>query len=216
MSPDHWNSRLHFPPNIGGDCVLAAVYFTNRTPTPLLSNKTPYETLYGQPPSHSHLRVLGFLCYASIFPWGDKFAPRACACVLLGYVPTQKGYRIQDLHTQKIFVLGMFTFMRQFSFFKCYYPFINFFFTYSSSCWSSTICTCMQSTSPQPSQDPPVIHAIRHYSRVTKPLIWTQDNVCSSLPLSPHSISNYINYTRLFPTYNAFLSSISPETEPKS
>lgn len=87
-----------FPSKYWGDCVLAAIYIINRTPTPLISNKTPYETLHCQPLSYSHLKALGCLCYASTLPRGDKLAPRAC--VLLGYAPTQKGYRVQDLNTK--------------------------------------------------------------------------------------------------------------------
>lgn len=96
--------QASFPIKYWGDCVLAPVYLVNRTPTPLLSNKTPYETLYGQPSSYSHLKVLDCLCYVSILPRVDKFAPRASACVFLGYAPTQKGYKIQNLCTHKIFV----------------------------------------------------------------------------------------------------------------
>lgn len=57
-----------------------------------LSWKSPFEVLYGKPPSYDNLRTIGCLCYAAnIKPHLDKVSPRAVKCVMLGYPPRQKG-----------------------------------------------------------------------------------------------------------------------------
>ena len=84
------------------ECVLTAVHLINRLPTALLSQQTPFERLYGQVPSYSHLKVFGCLAYATIVHVSHKFAPRAKR-VFLGYLVSQKAYKLYDLTTHKIF-----------------------------------------------------------------------------------------------------------------
>ncbi|WZZ71964.1 hypothetical protein YC2023_083334 [Brassica napus] len=47
--------QANLPIELWGECVLAAGYLINRTPSSLLQNKTPYEKLHGQPPDITHL-----------------------------------------------------------------------------------------------------------------------------------------------------------------
>jgi len=75
-----------------GECVLTAVYFINRSPTPLLSNKSPFEVLYNRPPSLAHLWVFGCECYATNVHPQQKFDHRASIYVFIGY-PWPKGYK---------------------------------------------------------------------------------------------------------------------------
>ncbi|KAL1198055.1 Retrovirus-related Pol polyprotein from transposon RE1 [Cardamine amara subsp. amara] len=70
------------PLEFWGECILTAAYLINRTPTPLLKGKTPFDILYGRAPPLQHLRVFGSLCYAHNKDHrGDKFASRSIKCV---------------------------------------------------------------------------------------------------------------------------------------
>lgn len=69
-----------------GECIFAACYLINRTSTPLLQNKTPYEMLFGKTPSYDFMRVFGCLCYVhNQNHRGDKFVSRSRRCVFVGY-----------------------------------------------------------------------------------------------------------------------------------
>lgn len=48
------------------NCIMIATYLINQIPTPLLSNHSPFETLFKTtPPSYNHLRVFSCLAFAS-------------------------------------------------------------------------------------------------------------------------------------------------------
>lgn len=97
--------HAHLPLQFWGDCLLIATYLINRTPTPVLNNKSPYEILFQKPPSYEHLRVFGSLFFATTLPHPtDKFASRAIKGVFLGYPYAKKGYKILNLETKKFFV----------------------------------------------------------------------------------------------------------------
>ncbi|KAL9444374.1 hypothetical protein AB3S75_017540 [Citrus x aurantiifolia] len=84
-------------------CVSTAVHIINRLPTPLLSRQTPFERLYGNLPSYSHIRVFGCLAYATAVHVPHKFAPRAKRCIFLGYPFGQKAYKLYDLDNHQMF-----------------------------------------------------------------------------------------------------------------
>lgn len=65
--------QSHLPLTFWGESVLTDVYLINCTPTPLLSHKTPFEILYKQSPTYDHLRVFGYLCFATDMHPEHKF-----------------------------------------------------------------------------------------------------------------------------------------------
>ncbi|KAL0373127.1 UNVERIFIED_CONTAM: Zinc finger BED domain-containing protein RICESLEEPER 3 [Sesamum calycinum] len=72
------NIKASLPKLFWGEYVLAAMYLINRLPTPTLDWKSPYEILHHKPPTYSHLRVFGCLCFTSnVQPSKQKFDPRA-------------------------------------------------------------------------------------------------------------------------------------------
>lgn len=85
-------------------CVLIVRYLINIMPSKLLHNKSPYEVLYGHSTLVQHLCVFGSLCYATVLHDTDKFTLRYVDAVMLGYSPTQKGYKLLNLVTKVIFM----------------------------------------------------------------------------------------------------------------
>ncbi|GKC11056.1 retrovirus-related pol polyprotein from transposon TNT 1-94 [Tanacetum coccineum] len=74
----HYHLSLKF----WGDCVTTTTFLINRLPSFVMRNKTPYEILFSQVPSYSHLRVFGsFAIVSNPFEIPDKFAPKGTACV---------------------------------------------------------------------------------------------------------------------------------------
>lgn len=62
-----------------------AGYLINRTPTPWLDGKMPYEVLFGKPPQYNLMRVFCCLCYAHRQTRDkDKFGERSRKAHLTG------------------------------------------------------------------------------------------------------------------------------------
>lgn len=96
--------HAHLPLSFWGYCVETVVYLMNRLPSSVLNNVSPYEILSKEPPTYSHLKVIGCLAFA-VNPsfTTDKLAARAVPCLFIGYPASRKGYQLLDLTTNKTF-----------------------------------------------------------------------------------------------------------------
>ena len=95
--------QVGFPISFWGECVLSATHIINKLHMENLLWKSPFEVLYGQPPTYEDLRAISCLYYAANVRETDKFEPRAQKSVLLGYSFGIKGYKLYDLASKKIF-----------------------------------------------------------------------------------------------------------------
>ena len=85
------------PERFWGEATLTVVYTINRLPFSVLHNVSPFEHLYGTPPSYSSLRVFGCACFVLLQPHKhSKLEPRSRLCCFLGYGIEHKGYRCWD------------------------------------------------------------------------------------------------------------------------
>ena len=93
------------PVKFWGEAVLTASHLINRTPSKVLNGRSPYELLYGESPSYSHLKVFGCLCYVHLkLRDKNKFSPRSARCIFVGYPFGQKGCKEYDLEKKEFFI----------------------------------------------------------------------------------------------------------------
>ena len=85
------------PNSFWPDAASTVAYVRNRCPTSSHSKATPFERWTGVKPSVSHLRPFGCLAHAQIPDrYRDKLTNKARRCVLVGYSPASKQYRLYD------------------------------------------------------------------------------------------------------------------------
>lgn len=227
------------PPQYWGECVQAATYITNRLPSHLLGNKTPYEVLHTALPDYTHMKCFGcFVVMASNEKTNhDKMNPRGLPCVFLGYPQTQRGYKLLDLRTNKLFV------SRNVKFYETIYPYKIFHNTTQTNTQTSYDPNCIilglsheeecdidsddnitstdteqpeaqtlvqhpSDTQPEPTQP------VRRSQRTHRSPTWLTDYHTSNLAY-PSKI-NTITHTPVSPTYTCFMTQALKHTEPKS
>ena len=98
----YFQSRV--PLEFWTEYVLTATFIINKTPSPLLQNKSPYQLPYITDVDYSIFKVFGCLAFTSILnTHRTKFQPRSRS-VLLGYPPGIKGYKLYDVQNKQIFI----------------------------------------------------------------------------------------------------------------
>ena len=95
--------QANLPLRFWGESLQTTCYLINYLPTPLLSNKTPYDDYTT---NHPLILIFRFLdaFVLSLISHLLKFDTRARSCLFLGYPLGQKGYRVYDLVYKKMFI----------------------------------------------------------------------------------------------------------------
>jgi transposase InsO family protein len=94
-------SDANLPPSWWIELVDTVVYLKLRAPASILQKKTPYEIIYGKPPSLLHLRRIGSRAWVLIpKEHRAKLGPRSSECRLLGYCEPNQ-YKLYEIHSRK-------------------------------------------------------------------------------------------------------------------
>ncbi|KAK2381296.1 myosin-16 [Trifolium repens] len=97
--------QAKLPKSLWNYAIQHATYLINRTPTPVLNNKSPFEILHNSLPNLEHLKVFGSLTFAStLTAHRTKLEPRSRKCIFLGYKQGVKGTILFDLANKEIFL----------------------------------------------------------------------------------------------------------------
>lgn len=88
------------PPSFWAEALATATHLLNIRSCQASGIVTRSQILLGTPPSYSHLRVFGCLCFPNQTSLTEhKLTARSTPCAFLGYPPNHQGYRCLDLRT---------------------------------------------------------------------------------------------------------------------
>ena len=111
------------PKYLWGEAILTATYLIDRMPSRILNFQTPlnfFKTLnpISRLTSKIALKVFGCIAFVHNHEHGrGKLDHRARKCILVGYAPTQKGYKCFDPISRKMFMTMDVTFFEDKPFF---------------------------------------------------------------------------------------------------
>lgn len=227
------------PKSYWGDCVLAAAYIINRTPSSVLQYASPYQVLFKQVPDYDEMKAFG--CLAIAAPPGatsDKFEPRVVPCIFAGYPASKKGYKMLTMDSMLSFV------SRDVKFYESIFPLKtpescptkNLIINDSQRTASAYECDDFlpitetqlipeatdaqpenEHASDEPSNDnqPQSPVQVRRSTRQTKPPVWMNSYVYKPFPSSTALCVTVVDqYVQ--PNFQCFLSSITCVEDPVS
>jgi hypothetical protein len=97
-------SQSNLPISYWSYAVSTAAHLINKLPTPLLSNKSPWESLFHTKPTLTHLRAFGCQCFPLLTPYNkNKLQPKSVPCIFVGYPFHSKGYTCFDPSTHRFY-----------------------------------------------------------------------------------------------------------------
>ena len=91
------------PGSLWDEFFQTAAYLTCLTATTSNLGRTPYERWFGRTPSLSHLREIGCRAFSLQQPSPSKIYARSNPCILIGYAPHSKAYRLWDPMSDRLF-----------------------------------------------------------------------------------------------------------------
>ena len=91
------------PEFLWDEFFATAAYLTNLTAATANNGHTPYELWFSRKPSLSHLREIGCRAFSLQTPSLPKLYPRSVPCILIGYAPHSKAYRLWNPTTSRVF-----------------------------------------------------------------------------------------------------------------
>ncbi|KAL8128615.1 hypothetical protein V2J09_017770, partial [Rumex salicifolius] len=125
------------------------VYVNNRTITPNLSFKSPYESLYAKQPDYGFLKSFGFMCYPFILPYNrTKLEYGSLPCIFIDYRPKHKGYCCYHIPFATTYIV------RDVIFYETNFPY-------------STLSSMPNDSSVSPQLATLPLHLLQHACRVT-------------------------------------------------
>ena len=94
------------PIDMWDEFCTTAVYLSNLTFTSMNSEhngKSPYQLWHSREPPLLHLHEIGCQAYALTLTHNPKLFQRSVPCILIGYAPNSKAYRLWDPVTDRVF-----------------------------------------------------------------------------------------------------------------